>query len=82
MKKYKIINDNNHHLLEKIFKKQTLSNFNNKYTLKYKTNNIVRKENIKNLFSLLKKYKYSDEDIQTAFNKYNSMKKIKKPLNV
>ena len=75
IKKYKIINDNNDHLLEKIFKKQTISNFNNKYALKYKTKNSVRKENIKNLFSLLKKYKYSDEDKQTAFNKYNSMKK-------
>ena len=81
IKKYKIINDNNDHLLEKIFKKQTLSNFNNKYTLKYKTNNTVRKENIKNLFSSLKKYKYSDEDIKNAFNKYNSMKRIKKIFN-
>ena len=77
-KKINIINDNNANLLEKIFKKQTLSNFNNKYTLKYKTNNKAKKENIKILFSLLKKYKYSDEDKQFAFNKYNSMKKIKK----
>ena len=77
-KKYRVINDSNAHLLEKIFKRQTLSNFNNKYTVKYKTNNSVKKENIKNLFSLLKKYKYSDKDKQTVFKKYNSMKKIKK----
>ena len=77
-RKYKIINDNNAHLLEEVFKKQTLSNFNNKYALKYKTNNNSKKENIKNLFSLLKKYKYSDRDKQSAFNKYHSLKKSKK----
>ena len=77
-KKYNIINDNNAYLLEEIYKRQTLSNFNNKYTLKYKTNNSVQKENIKTLFSLLKKYKYSDEVKKNAFNKYNSMKKIRK----
>ena len=81
-KKYKIINENNDHLLEEIFKRQTLSNFNNKYNLKYKTNSNIKKESIKNLFSLLKKYKYSDEDKKTAFNKYNSMKKIKKTFNI
>ena len=80
--KYKIINENNDHLLEEIFKKQTLSNFNNKYNLKYKTNSSIKKENIKNLFSLLKKYKYSEEDKKTAFNQYNSMKKIKKTFNI
>ena len=69
-KKYNIINDKNAYLLEEIYKKQTLSNFNNKYTLKYKTNNSVKKENIKTLFSLLKKYKYSDEVKKNAFNKY------------
>ena len=67
IKKYRIINENNEHFLEDIFKKQTLSNFNNKYTLKYKTSNSIKKENIKNLFSLLKKYKYSDIDKKTAF---------------
>lgn len=77
-KQYKIVNDNNPHLLEEIFKKQTLSNFNNKYTLKYKTNSSVKKENVMILFSLLKKYKNSDEDKQTAFDKYNSIKNIKK----
>ena len=81
-RKYKIINDNNDHLLEEVFKRQTLSNFNNKYSLKYKTNSNSKKENIKNLFSLLKKYKYSDKDKQTAFNKYNSMKKAKKTFNI
>ena len=82
VRKYKIINENNDHLLEEIFKKQTLSNFNNKYNLKYKTNSSVKKENIETLFSLLKKYKYSDEEKRTAFNKYNSMKKIKKTFNI
>lgn len=81
-KQYKIINDNNDYLLEEIYKKQTLSNFNNKYALKYKTNNSVKKENIKTLFSLLKKYKHSDEDKKIAFNKYNSMKKIRKIFNI
>ena len=81
-KKFKVINENNDHLLEEVFKRQTLSNFNNKYNLKYKTNNNVKKENIKLLFSLLKKYKYSDEDKKFAFNKYNSMKRIKKTFNI
>ena len=61
-KRYLILNDNNDHLIEEIFKRQTTSNFNNKYTLKYKTNDSIKKENIKDLFSLLKKYKNSDED--------------------
>ena len=77
-KKDRVINDNHDHLIEKIFKNQTLSNFNNKYTFKYKTSNSVKKENIKNLFSLLKKYKNSDRDKQTAFNKYNSLNSKRK----
>ena len=80
--KYNIINDNNAHLLEEIYRKQTLSNFNNKYTLKYKTNNSIKKENITKLFSLLKKYKYSDIDKKNAFSKFNSMKKISKLVNI
>jgi hypothetical protein len=78
IKKDRVINDNNGHLLEKIFKNQTLSNFNNKYTFKYKTSSSIKKENIKNLFSLLKKYKNSDRDKQTAFNKYNSLNNKRK----
>ena len=81
-KKYNVIDDDNEHLLEEIFKRQTLSNFNNKYNVRFKTNNKTKKENITNLFSLLKKYKYSDEDKQTAFNKYNSMKKIRNTVNI
>ena len=77
-KKDRVINDNNDHLIEKVFKNQTLSNFNNKYTFKYKTSSSVKKENIKNLFSLLKKYKNSDRDKQTAFNKYNSLNNKRK----
>ena len=73
IKKDRVINDNNDYLIEKIFKNQTLSNFNNKYSFKYKTSSSAKKENIKNLFSLLKKYKNSDRDKQSAFNKYNSL---------
>ena len=80
IKKYKIINENNERFLEDIFRKQTLSNFNNKYNLKYKTSNSIKKENIKNLFSILKKYKYSDIDKKTAFFKYKTFKKNKKIL--
>ena len=78
IKKNRVINDNNDHLIEKIFKKQTLSNFNNKYNFKYKTSSSVKKENIINLFSLLKKYKNSDRDKQTAFNKYKSLNNKRK----
>ena len=80
IKKYRIINENNERFLEDIFRKQTLSNFNNKYNLKYKTSNSIKKENIKNLFSILKKYKYSDIDKKTAFCKYKSFKNNKKIL--
>ena len=58
----KIINENNENLLEKIYKNQTVSNFNNKYNLKYNSNNCTKKESVKILFSLLKKYKYSEKD--------------------
>ena len=78
IKKDRVINDNNDQLIEKIFKNQTLSNFNNKYSFKYKTSSSVKKENIKNLFSLLKKYKNSERDKQSAFNKYNSLNNKRK----
>ena len=80
IKKYKIINEKNDYLLEDIFKKQTLSNFNNKYTLKYKTKNNIKKQNILNLFSLLKKYKDSDKDKKTVFINYKSLRSPKKPF--
>ena len=40
----KIINENNENLLEKIYKNQTVSNFNNKYNLKYNSNNWTKKK--------------------------------------
>ena len=46
--------------LENTFKKQTVSNFNNKYFFKFKKNNLKEKEKIKKLFNLLKKHKNSD----------------------
>jgi len=73
LRKIKIINENNEHLLKQIYKNQTVSNFNNKYKLKYKTNDENKKENIKFLFSLLKKYKYSDKDKNYIFDIYNKM---------
>lgn len=49
----KIINKNNENLLEKIYKNQTVNNFNNKYNLKYNSNNCTKKESVKILFSLI-----------------------------
>ena len=49
----KIINENNENLLEKIYKNQTVSNFNNKYNLKYNSNSCTKKESVKILFSLI-----------------------------
>ena len=40
----KIINENNENLLEKIYKNQTVSNFNNKYNLKYNSNNCKKRK--------------------------------------
>lgn len=77
-KKIQIINENNEHLLKKIYKNQTVSNFNNKYELKYKTNDISKKENIEHLFSLLKMYKNSEKDKNDIFNYYSRIKKKKK----
>lgn len=69
----KIINENNENLLEKIYKNQTVSNFNNKYNLKYNSNNCTKKESVKILFSLLKKYKYSEKDKNNLFLYYNKL---------
>ena len=67
----KIIDKNNEHLLEKIYKNQTVSNFNNKYNLKFKTNDSMKKERVKILFSLLKKYKNSEKEKSKLFLYYN-----------
>ena len=53
--------------LENTFKKQTLSNFNNKYNFKFKTNNLKEKEKIKELFYLLKKHKDSEKAKNSDF---------------
>ena len=58
----KIINENNENLLEKIYKNQTVSNF-----------NCTKKESVKILFSLLKKYKYSEKDKNNLFLYYNKL---------
>ena len=71
----KIIDENNEHLLEKIYNNQTMSNFNNKYNLKFKSNNSVKKERVKVLFSLLKKYKNSEKERNKLFLYYNNFNK-------
>ena len=53
--------------LEKTFKRQTLSNFNNKYKFKFTTNNLKEKEKIKELFYLLKKHKDSEKAKNSDF---------------
>ena len=53
--------------LENTFKKQTLSNFNNKYNFKFRTNNLKEKEKIKELFYLLKKHKDSEKAKNSDF---------------
>ena len=77
-KRIKILNESNEYLLEKIYKNQTVSNFNNKYKLKYKTNDDSKKENIKNLFTLLKKYQYSEKDKNHLFQHYNKTNQKKR----
>ena len=77
-KTIKIINENNEHLIEKIYKNQTISNFNNKYKLKYKSKDVCKKENIKFLFSLLKRHKNSEKDKNDIFYYYSMIKKKKK----
>jgi hypothetical protein len=74
-----IIVDNNISL-ENTFKEQTVSNFNNKYYFKFKTNNLKEKEKIKQLFCLLKKHKDSDIDKNSDFLAFhlNRHKKFKK----
>jgi hypothetical protein len=74
----KIIDENNEHLLEKIYKIQTVSNFNNKYNLKFKSNDSVKKERVKILFSLLKKYKNSEKEKNKLFLYYNKFNKSMK----
>ena len=69
--------------LENTFKEQTLSNFNNKYYFKFKTNNMKEKEKIKKLFYLLKKHKDSEEEKNhdfLAFNLYKQKKLRKKEI--
>lgn len=69
-----IINENDNEALEQTYKKQTVSNFNNKYNFKYKTSDPKQKEKISNLFHLLKKKDYSEKekyDIFMAFNLLN-----------
>ena len=78
-----IIIDNNISL-ENTFKEQTLSNFNNKYYFKFKTNNLEEKEKIKQLFYLLKKHKDSETDKNCdflAFHLYKQKKLRKKEIN-
>ena len=78
-----IIVDNNISL-ENTFKEQTLSNFNNKYYLKFKTNNLKEKEKIRKLFYLLKKHKDSENDKNSdflAFHLYRQKKLRKKEIN-
>ena len=45
----------NNNSLEETIKQQTVSNFNNKYNIKFKTKNTKEKEKIKNLFYFMKK---------------------------
>ena len=73
---FNIIVDNNISL-EDTFKKQTLSNFNNKYYFKFKTNNFKEKEKIKKLFYLLKKHKNSDIDKNNDFLVFHLCKQKK-----
>ena len=65
----------NNNSLEETIKQQTVSNFNNKYNLKYKTKNPKEKEKIKTLFNMLKKHKDSEFQKKIDLKKYNSIKK-------
>ena len=78
-----VIVDNNISL-ENTFKKQTVSNFNNKYYFKFKTNNLKEKETIKKLFLLLKKHKNSELDKNNdflVFHLYKQKKMRKREIN-
>ena len=82
-KNYNIIVDNNISL-ENTFKEQTVSNFNNKYCFKFKTNNLKEKERIRKLFYFLKKHKDSETDKNCdflAFHLYKQKKMRKKEIN-
>ena len=75
-KNYNVIVDNNISL-ENTFKKQTVSNFNNKYYFKFKTNNLKEKEKIRKLFYLLKKHKNSETDKNCDFLAFHLYKQKK-----
>ena len=64
-KTYNVVDNNIS--LENTFKRQTLSNFNNKYNFKFKTKNVKEKEKIKKLFNLLKKHKNSENAKNSDF---------------
>ena len=83
----------NNYSLEETIKQQTVSNFNNKYNLKFKTKNPKEKEKIKTLFNLLKKNKNIDFEKRIHLQKFNSMinkyrndnneyKQVKRPKTV
>ena len=63
--------ENNNSLKETI-KRQTVSNFNNKYNIKFKTKNPKEKEKIKILFDLLQKHKNIEIQRSRDLRKYNS----------
>ena len=75
-KNIKVINESNEHLIEKIYKNQTVSNFNNKYKIIYKSNDMNKKENMKNLFFLLNKFKNSDKDKKKIFLFYKKINAV------
>ena len=76
-KTYNVVDNNIS--LENTFKRQTLSNFNNKYNFKFKTKNVKEKEKIKKLFNLLKKHKNSENAKNSDFLNFHlyQQKKLK-----
>ena len=64
----------NNNSIEETIKQQTVSNFNNKYNLKYKTKNPKEKEKIKTLFNMIKKHKNYEFQRKRDIKKYNSIK--------
>ena len=73
-----IIDNNNS--LEETIKQQTVSNFNNKYNIKFKTKNPIEKEKITTLFNLLKKHKNLDFQKNKDLKKYSISNKYKNPI--
>lgn len=63
--KLTIVENNNS--LKQILKLQTVSNFNNKYNLKYKTNNPKVKEKIEELFDFMKLHKNEENSKNSDF---------------